>query len=280
MKDNYLCEEQTANNFEPSAKTGSQRLFLKGVFCGLTPLIVLMVLAAALPSANTSDDALYINPQGRIGIGTAQPAAELDVRGNVVVGGRIGIGTAQPAAELDVKGNAAVSGRIGVGTDAPKAKLDIQNAARTGSQPASIQGLYVTGDFGADSNGVEFRHSNATQGIGFGYNTIYAAGTNADQDLNLKPKGTGKVKVQGDLVVGGKLQAPAMVTGGVHVVMNITSAATLQCTAFGTGRCAGNPVNAQCAAGNSPNLFMHNYCEVYNVTKGQGYCYSYLCMSN
>jgi hypothetical protein len=140
--------------------------------------------------------------------------------------------------------------------------------------------LYVAGEFGADKKEVEFRHSNATQGIGFGYNTIYAAGSNADQDLNIKSKGNGKVKVEGDLVVGGKLQAPAIVTGGVHVVMNITSSATLQCTAFGTGRCAGSPVKAQCAADNSPNLLMHNYCDVYNVTKGQGYCCSYLCMSN
>ena len=273
-------EEQTAIYSDQRTKTSSCRIFLKGLACGLTPLIALMMMAAALQPAETSDDALYINPQGRIGIGTTQPATELDVKGNVAVSGRLGIGTAQPATDLDVKGDVAVGGKIGVGTDAPNAKLDIKSAPRTGSHPASVNGLYVTGDFGEDKNGVEFRHSNASQGIGFGYNSIYAAGTNANQDLNIKPKGTGKVNVKSDLVVGGKLQAPGIVTGGVRVVMNITSKVTLQCNGFGTGQCAGSPLSARCAAGNSLNLLMQNYCEVYNVTSGKGYCYSFLCMSN
>ncbi len=45
------------------------------------------------------------------------------------------------------------------------------------------------------SNGVEFRHTNGTQGLGFGFNSIYAAGSNADQNLNLMPKGTGNVGI-------------------------------------------------------------------------------------
>ena len=76
--------------------------------------------------------------------------------------------------------------------------LDIAQAARSGTtQPTAIKGLYVTGDFQPDSDGVEFRHTNATQGIGFGYNTIYAAGSLANQDLNLKAKGTGAVQILG-----------------------------------------------------------------------------------
>jgi hypothetical protein len=79
----------------------------------------------------------------------------------------------------------------------PIAMLDIAQAARSGTQPTAIKGLYVTGDFQSDSDGVEFRHTNATQGIGFGYNTIYAAGSLASQDLNLKAKGTGTVQILG-----------------------------------------------------------------------------------
>jgi hypothetical protein len=92
------------------------------------------------------------------------------------------------------------SGRVGIGTNGPKAQLDVQAAARTSptNHPASINGMYLTGNLAPDS-GVEFRHSNGSQGIGFGYNTIYATGNNANQDLNLKPRGTGRVKVQGVL---------------------------------------------------------------------------------
>jgi hypothetical protein len=88
-----------------------------------------------------------------------------------------------------------------VGTISPVAKLDVLTVTRSGTHPAAVKGLYVTADFGADSDGVEFRHSDGKQGIGFGYNTIYAAGSNANQDLSLKPRGTGMVKIQGALQV-------------------------------------------------------------------------------
>ncbi|MGZ5025730.1 MAG: hypothetical protein ACXWE9_01045 [Methylobacter sp.] len=94
-----------------------------------------------------------------------------------------------------------IAGNAGIGlaaTATPIAKLDIAQAPRSGStHPAAIKGLYITGEFGADADGVEFRLSNATQGIGFGYNTIYAAGSNANQDLQLKPKGTGALQLLG-----------------------------------------------------------------------------------
>jgi hypothetical protein len=89
------------------------------------------------------------------------------------------------------------SGSVGIGTNSPTAKLDIQSATRNGDHPTSVKGLYVTGDFGADSDGIEFRHTNGTQGIGFGYNTIYATGNNSNQDLGLKSKGTGKINIIG-----------------------------------------------------------------------------------
>lgn len=103
---------------------------------------------------------------------------------------------------------------IGIGsTINPVAKLDIASATRTGTHPTAVKGLYITGDFNSDNDGVEFRHSNGTQGIGFGSNTIYAAGSNANQDLGLKAKGTGEVKVYGKLSVTSDL----IVTGKVNV---------------------------------------------------------------
>jgi len=83
MQPKYGLEKQgTVPGKEPVRSTAG-RGFLKGLACGLTPLFALMVMAAALPSGKTSDDALFIDSQGRIGIGTTQPEAELDVRGSV-----------------------------------------------------------------------------------------------------------------------------------------------------------------------------------------------------
>lgn len=106
---------------------------------------------------------------------------------------------------------------IGIGsTINPVASLDIASASRTGTHPTAVKGLYITGDFNPDNDGVEFRHSSGTQGIGFGFNTIYAAGSAANQDLGLKAKGTGEVKVAGNLSVTGLVNCGNLsVTGSV-----------------------------------------------------------------
>jgi hypothetical protein len=97
------------------------------------------------------------------------------------------------------------SGNVGIGIIEPLNKLDVQAAPRSGNHPANGI-MYVTGNSGEDQ-GIEFRHTNGTQGIGFGYNTIYATGSNVDQDLRLKAMGKGKVVVLGDLAVNGRIGA-------------------------------------------------------------------------
>ena len=87
------------------------------------------------------------------------------------------------------------NGNVGIGTTSPTVRLDVAGAPRIGSISPTARALYVTGDFDAASKGVEFRNTNGTQGIGFGYNSIYATGTNANQDLNLIPRGTGNVGI-------------------------------------------------------------------------------------
>lgn len=54
-----------------------------------------------------------------------------------------------------------------------------------------------------DTGGVEFRHTNKTQGIGLGYNTLYATGTHANQDIGLKARGHGHVKLHSNTIASG-----------------------------------------------------------------------------
>ena len=89
----------------------------------------------------------------------------------------------------------ATNGYLGVGVS-PTNKVDIAAVARSGSH-ASNAPLYVTNNSNPSSAGVEFRHTNGTQGIGFGYDTIYATGSIANQNLNLQARGTGTIGLTG-----------------------------------------------------------------------------------
>lgn len=246
-----------------SRRAGFSRKFLLGALS-----LAALLTAGGLLYGQGAGDALFIDPNGNVGIGTTNPdnrltitatqqAQETDITQNVTnnglnieadyvpenrlpgivwstnnnnptkpkagiwisehnTGSRLYVGTSNNYATGIT--NTAITvkedGNVGIGTKGgPGAKLDVQSAARTGSHPTSVNGLYVTGDFGPDNNGVEFRHSNASQGIGFGYNTLYATGSDANQDLNLKPKGTGKVNLRGNLVVDGNVKMNSLQIG-------------------------------------------------------------------
>lgn len=84
---------------------------------------------------------------------------------------------------------------IGVGMTAPANKVDIATGTRSGTHSATSP-LYVTGAMTAGSAGgvgVEFRHDNGSQGVGIGFNTVYATGSNAAQDLGMASRGTGNL---------------------------------------------------------------------------------------
>ena len=83
----------------------------------------------------------------------------------------------------------------------PSSVVDVFRSYRTNAHrhPTRVRGMYVTDDFLPD-NGIEFRHYNGSQGIGFGYNTIYATGYNENQSLTIKSRGNGKVAVTGTAI--------------------------------------------------------------------------------
>ena len=112
-------------------------------------------------------------------------------------------------------------------------------------------------DGATNTGGFEFRHDNLSQGIGIGFNTLYATGSNPNQDVQLKPRGTGQVTVLGNLNTTGTLVAG----GGSTVVVgvNAVGTATANCPAgkriiFATGwtndnnsACGTNDRQARCA---------------------------------
>jgi hypothetical protein len=128
-------------------------------------------------------------------------------------------GTLLVAAVAVLWGQEAVSifvdsqGNVGIGTNKPVAKLDIQQQPRIGNHTNAAKVLYVTGDM-TDAGGVEFRHSNGTQGIGFGFNTIYATGSNPNQDLNVNPRGTGILHTSGPFTTSGSFTSDGNVNLG------------------------------------------------------------------
>ena len=137
------------------------------------------------------------NRRNALGLGLAASAVALSGRGSARADalsiGRNGVNIEK---SLTVTGNAELKTPAGANT------LDVQSAVRTdvANHPKGLA-LYVTADSAPDSKGVEFRHSNRTQGIGIGYNTIYATGSDENQDLALKARGKSPVTIQSDLSV-------------------------------------------------------------------------------
>ena len=100
------------------------------------------------------------------------------------------------------------TGSLGIGTPTPGAKLTIQQGATTAGAAAAGKALFVSAAMGsgaASDGAIEFRHDNLTQGIGFGFNTIYATGSSANQDLTIQSRGAGNLflnPTQGNVGIG------------------------------------------------------------------------------
>lgn len=108
--------------------------------------------------------------------------------------------------------------------------LDVRAAKRTEAAPAPPAtwkgihptglALYVTAESRRNGNLVEFRHSNGSQGIGFGYDTIYATGSLPDQGLRLQAKGQGRIQIvsedEKELFVAGGDEALRILRGIIN----------------------------------------------------------------
>lgn len=105
-------------------------------------------------------------------------------------------------------------GAVGTSTVTMSGPVTVSNNVRIQAGPtsnateASGKPLFVSGnvaDGTSGQGGVEFRHDNLSQGVGIGYNTVYATGSNPNQPLNLVGRGSEPVVVLGNLRVNGNV---------------------------------------------------------------------------
>jgi hypothetical protein len=118
--------------------TGDKRVEPSWLAASAILLTGILAAAEGARAAPTAGDALFIDAEGRVGIGTVEPGPALDVVGEV----------------------RACSG-LAVGTGEAKAKVDIQDGERTGEHPAAVPGLYVTAPL-EGARGIEFRRGDGS----------------------------------------------------------------------------------------------------------------------
>ena len=150
-----LDPQSSMQTKQPAA--GYPKRFRKGVACVLISQLGIMLLGGGFQSGQSGDDALFIDKKGRIGIGTTNPEATLEVAGSTKLNGSVGINRA-PASDqhlsiqpdkdqipfnvtdpsgakkwltVDGSGNVIMNGgNVGIGTATPEAKLDVAGDAR------------------------------------------------------------------------------------------------------------------------------------------------------
>jgi hypothetical protein len=189
------------------AEPPRRRSSTKTTVCLVTGAGLAMLAGASLVHGG---DALSISPDGKIGIGTATPAAKLDVAGDARIAGGItgpiGIGTATPAATLDVVGGF----------------LHVAGAAPT----VTSQGAYLGWNA---SNGVgetDFINNQGLGSGGFEFVNTPLSGDTRDRKSLMFISGAGNVTVTGTLTAGDKFTGKGDAT--LENGLTVTGDTTLQ----------------------------------------------------
>jgi hypothetical protein len=93
----------------------------------LLPVVALLAAGGVLYGQGALD-ALFIDQQGRVGVGTQTPNATLDVAGTLNVTQKATL------ADTDIKGTLTTEGNVGIGATSPGAALDVSGKADTNNQ--------------------------------------------------------------------------------------------------------------------------------------------------
>ncbi len=107
------------------------------------------------------------------------------------------------------------------------------NATTASGKPMFISGVISDGTTGG--GGFEVRHDNLTQGIGIGFNTIYATGTAADQAVQIKARGAGTINLLSPVSMTGDLTCGSNAWGSGPTAVALQNRGP--CTSAITSRC-------------------------------------------
>lgn len=115
------------------------------------------------------------------------------------------------SANITITGSTTMAAVSNTGAHVSFGESRIQQGGTSNASAAAGKGLFVSSS-SADGIGntggiAEFRHDNLTQGVGIGYNTIYATGSATNQDIGLKAAGNGNIQLRSNTAVTGSLQA-------------------------------------------------------------------------
>jgi len=83
MKNTPSVQKQSTPNTKQSAQASYRRTFSIVLACGVILLIAVMLMGNSLQSGQGGDDALFIDTNGNVGIGTDEPQAKLTVNGRI-----------------------------------------------------------------------------------------------------------------------------------------------------------------------------------------------------
>jgi hypothetical protein len=136
-----------------------RRGFSKGLAFGLVPFIgVLLLIGGTL--YGQSEDALFIDPRGWIGIGTNKPNATLDVAGKLNV------------SDSTTLSNAAIAGSLTTGTLNVTKNASLADTIIKGSLTTEGKGVISNvflGDVGHGQNWAGFSHGKSASATGYGF---------------------------------------------------------------------------------------------------------------
>ncbi len=106
--------------------------------------------------------------------------------GDKYLGFQVGTSKTHSSTKLLFLSSTASDDRIGIKNENPQATLDIASVPRTGTHSYSGGPMYVTGDIGILSGGLEVMRTDGTKGVGLGSDGIYASGSNGSNSFSIQ----------------------------------------------------------------------------------------------